>query len=230
MTSTRLPGKVLKTANGIPLLAHHVRRLQWSNLPVIIATTVNKEDDPICAFATQHNLPFFRGSENDVLSRFYLAAKENDLDIIVRVTSDCPLIDGKIIGNAVSAHIETENEFLYTSNVLERSFPRGFDFEIFSFKRLRSAFENASEFAQREHVTPYINKNVDGKTEFRHVLSAPDRSDWRITVDTPEDYELIKILFEKHQMATMTYEEIGPILDKNMDLKKINAHIEQKKV
>jgi len=207
MTSTRLPGKVLQKAGGISLLQHHVNRLKWSGLPIIIATTTNKEDDPVCEFAKEQNLPYFRGSEHDVLSRFYYAAEENKLDTVVRVTSDCPLIDGSIIKWAVESHLAKNDENLYTANVLDRTYPRGLDFEVFSFSRLKTAFENAKEDFQREHVTPFLNRNADGKTKISHIKSAFDLSDWRITVDTPDDLKLIKTLIEQLEMQTMTYNE-----------------------
>jgi spore coat polysaccharide biosynthesis protein SpsF len=165
-----------------------------------------------------------------VLSRFYYAAKENNLDTLVRVTSDCPLIDGSIIKYALEKHLSKNDENLYTSNVLERTYPRGLDFEIFSFKRLATAFEKAKEDFQREHVTPYINRNADGKTLFEHIRSAHDRSDWRLTVDTPDDYKLIQILIEEFGIHKLTFEEMVPVLDVNSALRKINDHIEQKKI
>jgi spore coat polysaccharide biosynthesis protein SpsF len=229
MTSTRLPGKVLKEAKGQPLLKYHTDRLKQSSIPVFIATTVNPADDPIIEFAKKEGIVFYKGSEHDVLSRFYGCAKENDLDIIVRVTSDCPLIDGLLIKDAVDKYKETENSDLYLSNALERTFPRGFDFEIFSFKLLSEAHEKAVLDLDKEHVTPYINRNRSGKVSFFHYRQEKDKSAFRITVDTAEDYQLVKILIEKFDADKLQHKEITDILEKNPDLVLINAHIEQKK-
>lgn len=230
MTSSRLPGKVLKTINNRPLLDYHIERLAWAGIPIIIATTTNTEDDSICQFAKERNLPFFRGSESNVLSRFFTVAKLHQLDVIVRVTSDCPLIDGFLIEDALKIHLSKNSDLLYTSNVIERSFPRGFDFEIFSFKRLETAFRLTTEDFQREHVTPFINQNVDSKTEFQHITTAPDRSDWRITVDTTQDFDLVEKLIVGFNCSKFNYRKVGNILDEHPELKNINNHIVQKKL
>src|ERR1017187_8832445 len=96
MTSTRLPGKILLEAKGKPMLSYHIDRLKRSGLPIYIATTINKTDEPVVQFAKTHTIPFYRGSEDHVLSRYYECALENKLDVIIRVTSDCPLIDGNL--------------------------------------------------------------------------------------------------------------------------------------
>ncbi len=230
MTSTRLPGKVLKQINNKSLLEYHIERLQAANLPLVVATTTNTQDDPIDFFCRQKNISCFRGSEHHVLSRFYNAAIENNFDVIVRVTSDCPFIDGEIIKTSVAEHLAENNLKLYTSNVLERTFPRGLDFEIFSFESLERAFKNAASDAEIEHVTPYINRNIDGLTVFKHIKSSLNKSDWRLTVDTPEDFELIKILIEKFNMHQLNYTQMASVLENNNHLKSLNQHIEQKKI
>ena len=131
MTSTRLPEKVLKLIGGNPMLKYHTDRLKESGMPVFIATTVNKTDDPIVAFCQEENIPFYRGSENNVLSRYYECAKENKLDVIVRVTSDCPLVDGELIRKAWEDYKDSFKKYSYISNGVNRTYPRGFDFEIF---------------------------------------------------------------------------------------------------
>jgi spore coat polysaccharide biosynthesis protein SpsF len=230
MTSTRLPGKILKEVNGKTLLQYHIDRLKKTGFNVIIATTTNDTDNPVKSFSEEHKIPVHRGSENNVLSRFYEAAKKNDLDIIVRVTSDCPLIDPHLIRNSLEKYIMMNNDHLYMSNAIERTFARGLDFEIFSMQLLEEAFKNAEEESDLEHVTPYIWKNKGGNVEFYHVKQPTDHCSYRITVDTSEDLELMKKLIIDFKAEDLSYKEIEDILKANPQLVKINAQIEQKKV
>jgi spore coat polysaccharide biosynthesis protein SpsF len=230
MTSSRLPGKILQKINDKPLLQYHVNRLKQSGLDIVIATTINSSDDCVCDFAKSENINFYRGSEQNVLQRFYDAALENKFDVIVRVTSDCPLIDPHLIRNSIEKYIKLNNPSLYMSNVIERTFARGFDFEIFSSEALQNAFSNASEEPELEHVTPYIWKNKSGKTELYHVKQNINNSDLRVTVDTQEDFELIRLLIEKYHAAELPYNEIESVLRSHPELIIINSHIEQKKV
>ncbi|MCO4292939.1 glycosyltransferase family protein [Solitalea sp. MAHUQ-68] len=230
MTSTRLPGKILLKAGGQVMLKHHVNRLAWSGLPIYIATTTNETDDPVVAFAELNGISFFRGDEENVLSRYYGCAKENGLDVIVRVTSDCPLIDGDLIKSAVNYYKQHYTPNLYVSNALERTYPRGLDFEIFSFALLEEAFQNATLLSDIEHVTPYIHQNRSGKVEFHHIKNETDKSAYRITLDTEDDFKLIKTLFEEYSAAALSYKQLISLLDYMPDLVAINAHIEQKKL
>lgn len=227
--STRLPGKIFREVNGKSLLSYHIDRLKKTDLPVLIATTVRQEDDPIEQFASENGILCFRGDENNVLERFYKAALIHQPDLIVRVTSDCPLIDPELILEGLRQYPEGSNVH-YVSNALERTYPRGNDFEIFSFKLLQEAFLKASTDSQKEHVTPYINQNVSGSVQFRHIKSAADYSELRITVDTSEDFELIRRLIQEHNADELGWKEIAEILKSNPDLVGINKHIEQKKV
>ncbi|RPD48473.1 acylneuraminate cytidylyltransferase [Hymenobacter sediminis] len=230
MTSTRLPGKVLHLAAGRPLLDYHVARLTWSKLPLYLAITANASDDALAAYAEIHRLPYTRGSEDDVLARFQQCAQQHDLDVIVRVTSDCPLLDGHLIQSAVQEYLAADNPRLYLSNVLERTFPRGFDFEVFSRELLEEAHAHATLPADREHVTPYIHQNRSGRVEFRHVRRPEDRSAYRLTVDTPDDFTLIKTLIENYGAADLSGDELIHLLDAHPELVALNAHIEQKKI
>lgn len=230
MTSTRLPGKVLLTIGDKPVLQYHLERLQKSNLPIFLATTTNASDDLIVAFAQEHQVPCYRGDEQNVLSRYYECARQNNLDVIIRVTSDCPLIDGNLIAAAVHEYKQAQDKNLYFSNCLVRTFPRGFDFEIFSFALLEEAYLKASLPAELEHVTPYINQNQSGQVHVGHFTQAEDKSQYRITLDTPEDFELIRILIEQYQAQNLSAAEIIQVLDANPELVSINAQVEQKKV
>ncbi|MFD1629059.1 cytidylyltransferase domain-containing protein [Pseudopedobacter beijingensis] len=230
MTSSRLPGKILKEVKGKSLLTYHIERLKHSGFPVIVATTTNETDNPVIDFCINKGIPYSRGSEENVLSRFYNAAVENNLDIIVRVTSDCPLIDPHLIRNSMEKYLKFNNENLYVSNVIDRTFARGFDFEIFSFRLLEDAYKNATESADLEHVTPYIRKNIKGDTEFYDIKQSKNHNDLRITVDTAEDFQLIQELIVTFDADLLPYNGIEEILLQHPELIAINAHIEQKKV
>ncbi len=143
-TSTRLPGKVLIEVAGKTLLEHHLDRLDASGLTTYVATTVNASDDPIVEISLQRGLGYHRGSEQDVLARFAGLVEEQDLDVVVRVTSDCPLIDGHLIRAGVDEFVAAADPWLYLSNGIERSFPRGMDFEVFSAEALLDAAANAT--------------------------------------------------------------------------------------
>ncbi len=230
MTSTRLPGKVMKKINERTLLDYHCDRLSQSGLPLILAITENSSDDVLEKFARAKKISIFRGSESDVLSRFYGAALEQKLDIVIRVTSDCPLIDGKLIAQAARDYASQKSSWLYMSNVIERTFARGFDFEIFSFEMLKEAFEKATSFSEREHVTPYIHQNKHGKTIFKHIKRDPDLHKFRLTVDEADDFKLIEKLILEFNCAEESESEISLVLQQNPELLEINEHIEQKKI
>jgi spore coat polysaccharide biosynthesis protein SpsF len=230
MTSTRLPGKVLLTANGTTVLEHHLNRLAWSEIPVFVATTTHATDEPIVSLVNRLGKPVFRGDEHNVLERFYLCALHFKLDVIIRVTSDCPLIDGKIVAEGASRYTELQDSRAYYSNALMRTFPRGLDFEVFSFELLKQAYENASEQPDLEHVTPYIHQNKSKSVHVSHFTAAEDHSDLRWTLDTQEDWRLIKTLIETYDAATLPYAGILAVVQKHPELKSINTHVEQKEI
>lgn len=231
MTSTRLPGKVLRSIRGNTLLHYHLKRLQASGLPVVVATTVNASDEPIVEACDLEKIPYHRGSESDVLERYYQAAQKFGFDVVVRVTSDCPLIDGHLIRQAVDQYLQdSKTDWMYMSNCIERTYPRGFDFEIFSFAMLEEAFQKARTPSEREHVTPYIHQNRHGKTKFHHIKRTPDMSSHRLTVDEIDDFRLMETLIEKFHCDDLNESQICQILTDHPELKDINQHIEQKKV
>ena len=157
--SSRLPGKVLKQINGQELLKIHVDRISLSKEAnkIIVATTVGAIDDNIERLCNSWNILVFRGSENDVLDRFYKAAKPHNPEWIVRVTSDCPLLDPKLIDAVIKT--AKENQVDYCANILIENFPDGQDVEVFRFESLQTAWKNAKLSSEREHVTPYIREN-----------------------------------------------------------------------
>lgn len=230
MTSTRLPGKVLMKAGNKTLLDHHFGRLAWSEYPVYMATTINQTDDILVSESEKRGIVVFRGDEQNVLSRFYNLANQEKLDVVVRVTSDCPLIDGHLIHKAVQDYLNWHNENIYYSNCLKRTYPRGFDFEVFSFAALNEAFHKATMAAEKEHVTPYINQNKSGHIEVKHFTNSVDCSKFRFTVDEPDDFRLMQMMIEQDQMSEMPYEKIKNIILANPEKYLSNAHVEQKKV
>ncbi|GAC1590416.1 MAG: glycosyltransferase family protein [Hymenobacter sp.] len=231
MGSTRLPGKVLLPAAGQPLLDYHVARLAASGLPVILATTTEPADDVLAAYAEAHCLGYHRGSETDVLARYFETAQRFNLDTIVRVTSDCPLVDGHLIGAAVSRYVAEGNPLVYRSNSVVRTFPRGLDFEIFSLEMLAEAHARAILPYEREHVTPYLKANpaTAGRVIYRdEVWPGGDFSRFRITLDTAEDYAVLRALLEEHHAADLGVADLLALLEAHPEIMALNAHIEQK--
>ncbi|MBO0843529.1 MAG: glycosyltransferase family protein [Nocardioides sp.] len=228
MTSTRLPGKVLREAGGASMLEHHISRLAAAKLPVVVATTTNVDDDPVAVLADKLGAGVVRGSEHDVLSRYALAIREYQPEIVVRVTSDCPLIDGEVIRRGVEAWEAAGDPSLYASNALERTYPRGLDFEVFSAAALLEADQKATETPHREHVTPWLYTD-----ESRPKLNLPwerDASAYRITLDTPEDFEVLRTLIEEHDGHHLDTAGLVAVLDAHPELVELNAQIEQKKL
>jgi len=233
MTSTRLPGKILKTALGKPLLEYQIERLQrvTSIDDIIIATTNKATDDVIIDLCDRLDINVFRGDEHDVLSRYYGAAQQSFADVIVRVTSDCPLIDPVIIDSVINFYVNYHPQYDYVANCLERTFPRGMDTEVFSIKALKNAHTHASKLMEREHVTPYITRNP-GLFTCANIAHEKDASHHRWTVDTPEDFELIQNILEgiyPHN-PYFTMQDILNFLAEHPTLFFINAHVEQKHV
>ncbi len=230
MTSTRLPGKILLSTGGKTILDHHLNRLTWSKIPVYIATTINSNDQPIVDLADSLGIPFYRGDEHHVLKRFYECAEKFKLEVIVRVTSDCPLIDGHIIADGLTQYLKLRDKNVYYSNSLVRTFPRGLDFEIFSFDQLKTAYINASLESDTEHVTPYINQNRSHTTVIVNHTSIENYSDFRWTLDTEDDWRLLKTLFDDYKVADLPYSEILKIVLQHPELTTINNHIKQKEI
>lgn len=198
--STRLPAKVLRVVNGETLLELHLRRiLQAKRVSKVKVATTNEEGAEKIVDIAQHlNIESFKGSVDDVLERFYLTAKDEAPDYVVRVTSDCPLIDPRIIDKVIDTCIT--NDVDYASNTLIPTYPDGIDCECFKFSALEKAYYEARLKSEREHVTPYIKKHSTEKGEILfksiNVANDTDYSSYRITVDTQEDFELIKNLIE----------------------------------
>ena len=233
-SSTRLPEKVLLElpyGSGITVLQQVIRRLKASEKinQIIIATTTDDADDKIISIAKKENVKFFRGSKENVLERYYLAAKENDLDVIVRITSDCPCIDTTIVDSIINEHVNSKSD--YTSNTLIRTYPDGLDVEVFNFEALNEAYENGNSAREKEHVTSYIY--TTGKESFKtsNFVSEFDAKDIRITLDTIEDYALLCAIFDYLYPENEFFSSIDVIdlLNQKPWLKLINAKIVGKK-
>jgi len=229
--STRLPGKVLKKIQDKVVLDYVIDRLKTcKNIDeIVLAITTNKNDDVLEKYAKNKKINFIRGSEEDVLSRYYEAAKKFNAEVIVRITSDCPLIDPKIVDEVIKKHIESDAD--YTANTIKRTYPRGFDVEVFNFDILERTYRNANAKYHREHVTPYIREHPE-KFKLQNI-EAPDkikRPDIRITVDTEKDFELIKKIISHFDNIEFTAEDIVDFLNINPKLLEINKNIKQKEV
>lgn len=233
MGSTRLPGKVMKEILGKPVILWDLDRISVSKLidEIVVAIPYGKENDVIVDTIKEYNdkIVTTRGSEDDVMDRYYQAAVQTNADVVVRITSDCPLIDPVVIDNVIKQFLD--NDCDYCSNSLTRTYPCGLDTEVFSFKALEEAWNEATKDYEREHVTPYIIENPD-KFKLFNVANDVDLSYLRWTLDTKDDFELIsavyKRIYPKKQLFLM--DDILELLDKEMELIDINKHIEQKQV
>lgn len=228
MTSTRLPGKVLMKIAGKPMLWYVIKRTRLAKLIncVVVATSIDSTDNQIVDFCRIHKINYFRGSLDDVLSRYYHAARKYKADVIVRITADCPLVDGKLVDKGLK--IFKRKKVDYLSNTIERTFPRGFDFEIFTKKTLIRMHKNAKDATEREHVTPYIYQSHPEDFSVLNLKNSANRSSFRITVDTKDDLKLIKILIEKYGADNKNFEWIISLLEKYPDLVVINQNVRNK--
>lgn len=234
-TSSRLPGKVLKElpwGSGVTVLEQVIRRLKRARSleKIIIATTVNPEDDGIVEIAEKEQVAHFRGSEKDVLSRYYYAARENGLDTVVRVTSDCPCIDPEVVDLVVKELFQSGVD--YATNSAKRSYPHGLDTEVFKMEALERSFKEAKKDFEREHVTPYIY--MTGQFSIGNV-EAPNESfapEIRITLDTIEDYALLCAVYDYlyKQNPSFSAREIVGLFKAKPWLKLINGKVVQKKI
>lgn len=223
MGSTRLPGKTMMDVGGEPLIHHFIFRLKHSKKidEIVIATTADKKDDTIEEFVRKMGVGCFRGSEEDVLERYYLAARERKADIVVRVTADCPLIDPEIVDRAITEFLNQDID--YISNTREPTFPHGMDVEVFSMEALERAFKEAKLPSEREHVTPYIWKNTD-IFRVKQFYNKENLSNYRWTVDHKEDLEVVREIFKEFGTDRVFHmEEIVKLMQRRPELQEINV-------
>jgi spore coat polysaccharide biosynthesis protein SpsF len=252
MASSRLPGKVLKELNGRPILSWVVERARRSVSldQVVVATTVDSSDDPIAVYCSQHQIPVFRGSHHDVLDRYYQAAQAFSVDVVVRLTADCPLIDPELIDKTVQ-EFEVGN-YDYVTNRLPapwgRSFPIGLDVEVFSFQALENVWSAAAKAHHREHVTPYFYEDIpsetlrfspgliDGSREYvskrgyrvKLLHHEKDLGELRWTVDTLEDLELARELVSRFERDDFSWLDVLETVKEDPSLREINAGVVHK--
>jgi len=199
-SSTRFPKKILKDLpynSGVNVLQQVIRRLKLSKLTdeIVVATTTEQPDDVVVKVASQESVKSFRGSKENVLERYYLAAMEYNLEVIVRITSDCPCIDPIVVDEIINEHLKTGSD--YTSNTMIRTFPVGLDVEVFNFKALEKAYHNGKGKMEKEHVTFYFHTTARDLFKTTSVTSSEfNEPDIRITLDTQEDYALLCAIFD----------------------------------
>jgi len=226
--SSRLKGKILKEVEGKSLLEIHLNRLKKSlhSNTLVVATTLEPESSHIINIAKKIGCSYYQGSTDDVLDRFYNAVKPFNPTIVVRITSDCPLVDPTLIDNMIHRLIEQQID--YCSNTINPTYPDGFDCEVFTFDALKKAWVEAKLRSEREHVTPYIwknstyhNNNLFKSSSYENNI---DHSHLRLTVDNQADFDLIKIIIETLG-DNKTWEEYTAFLLKHPDLININKHL-----
>lgn len=233
MGSTRLPGKVLEDIEGKPMLWHVIERVRTSKTidDIVVATTINPEDDQIERFCRNNNIQFYRGSESNVLDRYYQAAKQVAPDCVVRITSDCPLIDPEVINKVVFTYLNNKGSLDGATNIIERTYPRGLDAELFTFEALKKVWLEAIEDYHKEHVTVYFYEKSD-KFRMASVKNDNDLSNLRWTVDEDKDLkfvrEVYRWLYKRKKIFLM--DDILNLLNKRPELLEINKNIEQKKI
>ncbi len=226
MSSSRLPKKVLIDIEGTPSLKFMIDRVKKSKLidKIIVATTNNEKDNEIVKFCYDNDIFCYRGSENDVLDRYYQSAKEHQATTIVRLTSDCPLIDPNLIDQTINLYNQENVD--YASNTVppdKKKYPDGSDVEVFSFEALKKSWAEATDLKDREHVTFYLWKRGQN---FKTIMldNEHDWGEYRITIDYKEDLNLVREIVRKLNNKNLFgfTKEIIEIID-NEELFKINS-------
>jgi spore coat polysaccharide biosynthesis protein SpsF len=225
MGSTRLPGKVLLEAAGKPLLGLLVERLGLAKTlkQIIVATTCEPRDQPIVDFCGSERIGLFRGSEMDVLDRYYQTALRHNVEVIVRVTSDCPLIDPALIDRMVEFFLRHRDEYDLVTNRHPLTFPDGTDFDVMSIEKLRYVWEHATEPHQREHTVPYFWESGMRVYNLEHPDKLFFRHRW--TLDYPEDYALIERIFRELYKPERPFftQDILDFLSQHPELSEMNS-------
>lgn len=230
MTSTRLPGKILRPIAGRPMLWYQLQRLRAASRldAVVVATTTNPTDDAVEAFCRQQGVQVTRGPEHDVLARYAQAARGHDASRVVRLTSDCPLLPGALVDEAIR-RFDAAQPCDYLSNMLEPTYPYGLAVEVMHAAALLQAADEATDPAEREHVTPFIYWRP-GRFRLASMRQEPDLSHHRWTVDTPEDFDLVSRILEALYDTNPDFgtPDVLELLARHPDWSRINAHVAQK--
>jgi len=225
MGSTRLPGKVAMPLGNSTVLEQVVKRVSRAKTvnEVILVTTLSFDDLALVRVCADRNIRVFCGSENDVLDRYYQAAKLVNPDHIIRITADCPLMDPSIIDLIVNRHLKSDVD--YTSNVLKETYPDGLDVEVFKFHALEKAWKESKKISDREHVTLYIRNNPD-LFQLNSVENKNDMSSLRWTLDEPQDYDFLQKVYQAFDgNETFGMDDVMTLLQKKPYLLEINQDI-----
>ena len=233
MSSTRLPGKVLRKILGKPMLQYVIDRVSHASLidETIIATTNNPLDNEIIEFCKDIGISCFRGSEDDVLSRYYQTSKKYKANCVVRICSDSPLIDPFIIDKMIRVFMENNGKYDYVSNTLDQTYPLGMNVEVFSQSALECAFLNHTEKYEKEHVTPYIYTHTKLFGIYKEQLEN-DYSHLRLTVDEEQDFILVKKIIEEMHPVNPVFSmfDIIDLYNSNPSLFLLNSDVVQKRI
>jgi spore coat polysaccharide biosynthesis protein SpsF len=224
MKSTRLPGKVLSPLQKVPMVLFLVKHLVPLRIPLLVATTNDPSDEVLCQLLIREKIPYYRGDMSDVLDRYVQALDGHECDAIVRLTADCPLHDPQMVRRAIALFLDQKVDYL--SNTIKRTFPRGYDIEVIAKEALMRAQKEAKEDYQREHVTPYIIEHPE-LFSLAQFYDSIDRSAYRLTVDTEEDYHLVERVVDALK-DDYSYKNVIRVLEKHPEWAKINHHVKQK--
>ncbi len=225
MSSSRLPGKVLKEILSKPMIGYFFERLRRAQRidKILLATSINPENDPLCAYVESLGVSIFRGSEENVLERYYLAAQQYGASDVMRLTGDCPLIEPEFCDRLVDEYLKRGVDYA----CLGPTFAEGLDCEIMKFSTLEKCHHNAALASESEHVTRYIHTH---KTEFNlyQMDNSEDHGHYRIVLDEPEDFEMLRTLFENYYGRLHPYArffEVKGYLDSHPEIMNMNNHI-----
>ncbi len=231
MASSRLPGKILADLGGQPMLTWVVRRASRAAGidQVVVATSVSQEDDVVEAFCKEQGFACSRGNLYDVLDRFVHAAREFDADVVVRLTGDCPLIDPEMLAENLRAFLAADPPLDFAANRLpsERTIPIGLDAEFCTREALELAWREAQAPHQREHVMPFFYEQPD-RFRILHIKHSPDYGNYRWTVDTSEDLELLRQIVGHFKDDKFSWQEILALFQAKPELASINAQVVHK--
>lgn len=231
MASTRLPGKVLADLQGQPVLGWVLRRAQRAKLvnQVVVATTINPEDDAVVEFCRAQEFAYYRGSTYDVLDRYYQAARAYEADVVVRITGDCPLIDPAMLDDNVRTFLEADPPLDFAANRLpgQRTVPIGLDAEICTMDALRIAWSEAQLPHEREHVMPFFYEHPE-RFSILHIRHEPDYGEYRWTVDTAEDLDLLRRVVPHFEDDAFSWQEVLALFQAQPELAEINAAVEHR--
>ncbi len=231
--SSRLPDKVLMDIEGKTMLGWVISRLKNSRLTddIIIATTTNENDDAIVEEALKYGVKYFRGSEDDVLDRYYQTAKHFNVEIVGRITSDCPLIDPALIDEVLSYFLENIDKYDFCANTLKRTYPRGIGFSFVKFPALEKAWKEAKQPYERVHVMPYIREHPRIFKLCSYEKEGEPLDNLRWTVDTEDDLKFVREIFKRLKNPEKApWTEILRIIENEPELININKHVKQKEL